>query len=42
MKNDKNHDSSRNYAFIPIGHKVAVQQDDDRLWTHGKVIGRRP
>ena len=24
-RNDRNHDTSRNYAFIPIGSTVAVQ-----------------
>ena len=40
MKNDKNHDSPRKYAFIPIGSTVVVQCEDNRLWTHGTIEGK--
>ena len=39
-KNDKNHDTSRNYTLIPIGSTVAVQEEDGVLWTHGSKVGR--
>ena len=26
--------------FIPIGTTVAVQQEDDGLWTHGTIVGK--
>ena len=37
MKNDKNHDTSQNYASIPIGSTVAVQCEYGVPWTHGTV-----
>ena len=39
VKNDKNHDASRNYASIQIGTVVMVQQDDGWPWTHGTGVG---
>ena len=36
-KNDKNHDTPRMYAPIPIGSTVAVQHEDGGPWTHGTV-----
>ena len=40
MKNDKNHDTYRNYASIPIGSTVAVHQVDGGPLTHGTVVGK--
>ena len=37
MKNDKNHDTPRIYASIPIGSTVVVQCEDGGPWTHGAV-----
>ena len=37
MKNDKNHDTPRIYASVPIGSTVVVQYEDGRLWAHGTV-----
>ena len=37
MKNDKNHDTPRIYASIPIGSTVVAQHKDGELWTHGTV-----
>ena len=34
MKNDKNHDTPRMYASIPVGSAVAVQCEDEGTWTH--------
>ena len=39
-KNDENHDTSRNYASIPIASTVAVWQEDGGLWTHCTVVGK--
>ena len=39
-KKDKNHDTPQNYDFISIGSTVVVQQEDGRLWTYGKVVGK--
>ena len=40
MKNDKNHNTSGNYATFWLGSTVAVQHEDGGLWTHGTVVGR--
>ena len=40
MKNDKNHDASRNYPSIPVGCVVVVQLEEDGPWTHGTVEGK--
>ena len=34
-----NNDASPDFAFIPIGLTVAIQQEDGRLWTHGMIVG---
>ena len=34
-----NNYASSIFACIPIGSAVVVQQEDSRLWTHGKVVG---
>ena len=39
-RNDKNYDTTRSYDSFPIGSTVVVQQEDDRPWTHGTVVGR--
>ena len=39
-KNDKNHDTSRKYASIPIGCTVAVPCKGGGLWTHGTIEGK--
>ena len=33
-----NNDTSPVFGCIPTGSAVAVQQEDDRLWTHGTVV----
>ena len=40
MKNDKNHDTSRNYVFILVGSIVVVQCEDSGLWTNGTTVGK--
>ena len=40
-KNDKNHDTSENYASFPLQSTVAVQYEDGGLWTHGIVVEKR-
>ena len=40
MKNDKNHDTPRNCASIPIGSTVAVHRKDAGPWTHGILEGK--
>ena len=37
MKNDKNHNTPRIYASIPIGSTVEVQCKDEGPWTLGRV-----
>ena len=39
-ENDRNHDTLRNYALLPIGSTVAVQWGDGDRWTHGTVVGK--
>ena len=39
-KNDKNHDTSRNYACFLLGSIVTIQDKDCGLQTHGTVVGR--
>ena len=40
IKNDKNHENSRNYASFPVGSTVVVEQESCRQWTHGTVVER--
>ena len=40
MKNDKNHDTPRNYAFIQIVSTVAVQQEYGGPWNL-RTVGRK-
>ena len=35
----RNHDTSRNYALIPIGFTLAVQKNVG-LWTHCTIVGK--
>ena len=37
VKSDKNHDTPRTYASIPIGSTVVVQHEDAGPSTHGTV-----
>ena len=39
-KNDRNHDNSRNYTFIPVGSTAPVQWEDGDRWTHDTIIGK--
>ena len=39
-KNDKNHDTTRNYSILPIAFTVAVQREDGDRWIHGTIIGK--
>ena len=36
--NNRNHDTPRNYTYIPIGYTVSVQQEDCDRWTHGTIV----
>ena len=38
-KDDKNHDTFRNYASFPLGSTVVVQCKDGGQWTHDTVVG---
>ena len=38
MQDKNNSDTSPVFASLPIGSAVAVQWEDSRLWTHGKII----
>ena len=39
-KNDPNNDSSQVFVSIPIESTVAVQEEDEGLWTHGTIVGK--
>ena len=38
MENDKNHNTSRNYASIPIVSTIVVQCENDGLFTYVTVV----
>ena len=39
-KNDRNHDTPRDFTFIPIGSTVAVQWEGGDRWTHSSKVGK--
>ena len=39
-KSDKNHDTPRNHALIPIGSTISVKGEDGGLCTHGTIVGQ--
>ena len=39
-KNDKKHDTAKNYSILPIGPTVPVQREDGDRWAHGTIIGK--
>ena len=39
-KNDRKHDTTRNYTLLPIGSTVVVQREDGNRCTHGKIVGK--
>ena len=38
-KNDKDKDTLKIFVSLPMGCTVVVQQEDEGLWTHGRIKG---